>query len=134
MIKFIEDKELCIKLKEKGFDEGCILQFRGEDTQPVCQMDYKLNYKKNSDYNNDNNYWLACPTYDQICEWFREKHNICVSSDGILNKTVKPYAIWFIPTVTTMDEDYDSPFDVDSITDNYYDALKEAINEALKLI
>lgn len=134
MIKFIEDKELCIKLKEKGFDDGCILQFRGEDTQPVCQMDYKLNYEKNSDYNNDNNYWLACPTYDQICEWFREKHNICVSSDGILNKTVKPYAIWFIPTVTTMDEDYDSPFDVDSITDNYYDALNEAINEALKLI
>jgi len=134
MIKFIEDKELCIKLKEKGFDEGCILQFRGEDTQPVCQMDYKLNYEKNSDYNNDNNYWLACPTYDQICEWFREKHNICVSSDGILNKTVKPYAIWFMPTVTTMDEDYDSPFDVDSITDNYYDALNEAINEALKLI
>ena len=134
MIKFIEDKELCIKLKEKGFDEGCISQFRGEDTQPVCQMDYKLNYEKNSDYNNDNNYWLACPTYDQICEWFREKHNICVSSDGILNKTVKPYAIWFMPTVTTMDEDYDSPFDVDSITDNYYDALNEAINEALKLI
>jgi hypothetical protein len=134
MIKFIEDKELCIKLKEKCFDEGCILNFRGMDIEPISQMDYELKYRKNSEIGDESNYWLTCPTYCQVTDWFREKHNICVSSDGILNKTVKPYAIWFIPTVTTMDEGYDSPFDVDSITDNYYGALNEAINEALKLI
>lgn len=134
MIKFIEDKELCIKLKEKGFDEGCILQFRGEGTQPISQMDYELNYEKNSQIGDETNYWLACPAYSQISDWFREKHNIYVSAEGMLNKTVEPNAFYFIPTVSTMDENYDSPFDVDSITSNYYDALNEAIKEALKLI
>ena len=126
MIKFIEDKELCIKLKEKGFDEGCILQFRGEDTQPLCQMDYKLNYEKNSDYEDETNYWLVCPTYDQVCEWLREKHKIQIALAPIRNGVI------IYQQVNLFIDGERKKLDIKST--DYDSQLKIAIEEALKLI
>ncbi len=126
MIKFIEDKELCIKLKEKGFDEGCILQFRGEDTQPVCQMGYELNYEKNSDYNNEDNYWLACPTYSQITDWLMDKHNLFIDiSNGIMGYN------WHI---NRKDLNGSLCYNKNLPYSEYYTCLTEAINQSLKLI
>jgi hypothetical protein len=67
--------EQALALKELGFDEPCILLYRGLDTQPVCQMGYGLETEKNSDYNDETNYWLTVPTYSQAFRWFREKYN-----------------------------------------------------------
>ncbi len=124
MIKLIEDKELCIKLKEAGFDEGCIALFRGDSIQPVCQMDVNFRYDKNSEIGDETNYWLACPTYDQVVNWLNEKHNIhCFVTQGygweanvetIENKPQKKY--------------HDGTFN------SYEEALTVAIVEALKLI
>lgn len=118
MIKFIEDKELCIKLKEKGFDEGCILQFRGEDTQPICQMDYELNYIKNSEIGDDTNYWLAIPTYCQVTEWLEEKHGFFF--ERLYNELEKEgFIVWRNKTPINLEQ---------------YDTINESIMEALKLI
>ena len=68
--------EQALALKELGFDEPCILLYRGLDTQPVCQMGYEFKTEKNSDYNDETNYWLTVPTYSQSFRWFREKHNL----------------------------------------------------------
>jgi hypothetical protein len=70
--------EQALELKELGFDEPCILKYRGLDTQPVCQMDYEFKTEKNSDFNDETNYWLTVPTFSQAFRWFREKklHNI----------------------------------------------------------
>lgn len=129
MIKFIEDKELCIKLKEKGFDEGCILQFRGEDTQPICQMDYELNYEKNSDYNNEDNYWLTIPTYCQVIDWLRDKHRIEVSSPC---KKDKDLGAFYGGYVKKYDDDFGKSYG--SNFRDYYEAYNHGIEEALKLI
>lgn len=68
-----------LELKQLGFDEPCILLCRGLDMQPVCQMDYEFKTEKNSNYNDETNYWLTVPTYSQAFRWFREKHQIvCV--------------------------------------------------------
>ena len=67
--------EQALELKELGFDEPCILLYRGLDTQPDCQMGYEFKTEKNSDYNDATNYWLTVPTYSQSFRWFREKHN-----------------------------------------------------------
>jgi hypothetical protein len=71
--------EQALALKELGFDEPCILLYRGLDTQPVCQMDYEFKTEKNSDYNDETNYWLTVPTYSQAFRWFREKHELSCS-------------------------------------------------------
>ena len=63
-------------LKGLGFDEPCILSYRGLDTQPVCQMGYEFKTEKNSDYNDETNYWLTVPTYSQAFRWFREKYDL----------------------------------------------------------
>lgn len=119
MIKFIEDKELCIKLKEKGFDEGCIMTFRGQDIQAVCQMDYELQYRKNSDFDSEENYWLACPTYCQVFDWFREKHLIkFIESEQFIPSE---YNVWNIKQAGSFKKDGEW-------------TVNEAIEEALKLI
>jgi hypothetical protein len=68
--------EQSLVLKELGFNEPCILLYRGLDTQPVCQMGYGFKTEKNSDYNDETNYWLTVPTYSQALRWFREKYNL----------------------------------------------------------
>jgi hypothetical protein len=66
--------EQALDLKELGFDEPCILLYRGLDTQPVCQIGYEFKTEKNSDYNDETNYWLTVPTFSQAFRWFREKY------------------------------------------------------------
>ena len=70
------DYNTALALKKLGFDEPCILLYRGLDTQPVCQMSYDFKTEKNSDYNDATNYWLTVPTFSQCFSWFREKYNI----------------------------------------------------------
>ena len=126
MIKFIEDKELCIKLKEKGFDEGCILTFRGLDTQPISQLDNKLNYEKNSEIGDESNYWLMCPTYCQVSEWLREKHKIFsfVKTDIIHGSEIHTGIIL----------GKTKPIEVFCESEDYYDTYNKLIEESLKLI
>lgn len=73
--EFIPHEE-ALALKELGFDEPCILLYRDLDTQPVCQIGYEFKTEKNSNYNDETNYWLTVPTYSQAFRWFREKHNL----------------------------------------------------------
>ena len=68
--------EQALALKELGLDEPCILLYRGLDTQPVCQMGYKLKTERNSDVYDETNYWLTVPTFSQAFRWFREKHGL----------------------------------------------------------
>ena len=68
--------EPSLNLKELGFDEPCILLYRGLDTQPVCQIGYEFKTEKNSDYNDETNYWLTVPTYSQAFRFFRERHKL----------------------------------------------------------
>ena len=70
------DYNTALALKKLGFNESCILLYRGLDTQPVCQMSYDFKTEKNSDYNGAINYWLTVPTFSQCFSWFREKYNI----------------------------------------------------------
>lgn len=70
------DYNTALALKKLGFDEPCILLYRGLDTQPVCQIGYDFKTEKNSDYNDVTNYWLTVPLFSQVFKWFREKYNL----------------------------------------------------------
>ncbi len=118
MIKLIEDKELCIKLKEAGFDEGCVALFRGMSIKPVCQMNEKLSFDCNSELNDETNYWLACPTYDQAIEWLEREHNFFF--ERLYNELEKEgFIVWKDKKPINMEQ---------------FNDLNQAITEALKLI
>ena len=88
--------EQALELKELGFDEPCILLYRGLDTQPVCQMGYEFKTEKNSDYSDETNYWLTVPTFSQSFRWFREKHDLhsCVAP-AYQDEISKVIVYWF---------------------------------------
>jgi hypothetical protein len=81
--------EPSLNLKELGFDEPCILLYRGLDTQPVCQIGYEFKTEKNSDYNDETNYWLTVPTFSQAFRWFREKYNLDSFVKHLYKSTIK---------------------------------------------
>jgi hypothetical protein len=113
--------EIAFKLKEKGFDEPCIGYFN--------------RYKKWNNYpfftiddGNLNN--LPTPLYQQVIDWFREKHRIHIKID------IQDVQLdWYCYDVLVVKE---SAYMNDLLTDmnfkTYYEALDKAIEETLKLI
>jgi hypothetical protein len=63
-------------------------------------MGYGFETEKNSDYNDETNYWLTVPTYSQAFRWFREKYNLC----GVI--TPQSYEIWGYPDGGCIIEQY----------------------------
>ena len=94
--------EQALDLKELGFDEPCILLYRGLDTQPVCQMDYEFKIEKNSDFNDETNYWLTVPLYQQAFRWFREKYDLF----GCIDLHTSTPIHWYIRIDDIIKNDY----------------------------
>ena len=94
--------EQVLDLKELGFDEPCILLYRGLDTQPVCQMGYEFKIEKNSDFNDETNYWLTVPLYQQEFRWFREKYDLF----GCIDLHTSTPIHWYIRIDDIIKNDY----------------------------
>lgn len=142
--------ELALKLKEKGFNEKCLSFFyKKKDGTFRLNEEYMPHTwwtnlwfteevwaatqyeQKDKDFIKN----VAAPLYQQVIDYFREKHNIPI---GILYVTEeernqnpilypKPYKYYF------------SVYQNDDIVymtrgEDYYEALNKAIEEALKLI
>ena len=117
--------EQALALKELGFDEPCILLYRGLDTQPVCQMGYEFKTEKNSDYNDEINYWLTVPTYSQAFRWFREKYGLIsyVHPLALLQDTKK----WCYE-ITNFESSWDEYSDLHTLEEAELACLLELIN------
>ena len=119
--------EQAVALKELGFDEPCILLYRGLDTQPVCQMGYEFKTEKNSDYNDETNYWLTVPLYQQAFRWFREKHGVYTEIFVDDDKT-----FGFMITHFTSEGRVDSPVKYGHIT--YEEAESACLDKLIQIV
>lgn len=125
--QLLKDKDLCIRLKNIGFDCNIIAQFRGNDIEPVTQMHSSLNPIRFIGHGDDTNYWLGIPTYDQVFEWFRVAHREFIT---------------IIPSTKKADEYYYSiiqhkPYHVivsDDMYNDYDDCRIEAIECCLSIL
>jgi len=89
--------ELAIIAKEKGFDEPCFTWYlRNKKIQFGLSDDTGIDTFKNSQAT-CHNPLLAAPLYQQIVDWFREKHGIEIQAFQ-LSKTQAAYGITFIET------------------------------------
>ena len=113
--------ELALKLKEKGFDDECLGWI---ETDGYIFLPTFVRLVKNTNCHGSN---CAVPTYQQVVDWLREKHDINI----IIDTNVSKSAMWYyalikietnIPTVNN-----------NSYT-TYYDALDKAIEETLELV
>lgn len=132
MEKLFVSYEIALKVKELGFIEPCFGEYR--------QWDGCNPYLHIEGFNNSKGrFTVECsaPLYQQVIDWFREKHNILITviPDKENNKTCFHYII---------DRDSDYPHQLFreigrtygeiSKLATYYEALDKAILEAIKLI
>src|SRR5690349_13095506 len=116
-------KELSLLAKEKGFNEECLFFYN--DIHYPGKLMSNINNVKNSDcMSSTSNNIILAPLYQQIIDWFREKHNlvIYVDRDGG----------WWIGIIKDISaEEQESPKIVYAhMADEHPEALTHAIQEA----
>jgi len=67
--------EESLDLFNLGFKEDCLACYRGHDLYTSYLAGYFEDWKLENNSNLDGERWIACPTFEQVFEWFREKHN-----------------------------------------------------------
>lgn len=122
MNKLFVPYELALLAKEKGFDECCIAIYHSKVNNPEPVIWQGTN---STCVNKLLNAAITAPLYQQLVDWFREKHSICIGNVGdkvhgfspyISKNSTIVYALW-------------SP-----LIPNYYDSFNRALEEAFKLI
>lgn len=66
--------DIAVKLKEKGFKELCFGCYQNS-TQDLSFLRVGINWCENI-----SEFETYAPTYDQVVNWFREKHNIIIEA------------------------------------------------------
>ena len=126
--------ELAVKLKEKGFDYECIGYWWNKDwlrdTNKKVKEVHHLSLPRN---HNQFPSRISSVLYQQVIDWFREKHNLHLYVDttpsfdkkeGSMYKSV--LKVPFRPFKWTTGHYY--------LGKTYYESVDRAIEEALKLI
>ncbi len=112
--------DIAKKLESLGFKEDCYNQFVRGGSKVLNSTDYEDVIK--------------APLIQQAVGWLREEYGINVEATSIWNQTVTPHKMYYIPTVNTNNREYEAPFDVDDIDEDYYKTIIKAIEEGIKQI
>lgn len=120
--------ELALIAKEKGFNEPCLARYDIDKT--ISQTNIESNSNGfNEQVTNDNLLvMVASPLYQQIIDWFREKHNI--HFEIRITYTAK-YSTYSFCLMRMKGDLY---LETPCKGGKYYEALNKAIEEAFKLI
>lgn len=138
MKKLFLPYELAVTAKEKGFDEPCFGQYLTKKSnnpgklyaaEVTCLINEEYQKDGYPDFFQVNNsgfesvpQYCAAPLYQQIVDWFREKHGIIVYAFSVTVITHKAKIEGIKGEWMGKDGG------------DYYEALTEAIEEAFKLI
>lgn len=122
--------ETAKELKEKGFKESCFA-YRQKSAVIGDNTILPIQYVKPNKAHNWNDYstevpYFSIPLYQQVIDWFREKHNIDIFCQ---RDWVGLNCLGYCANI----EDEDGIIETETY-DTYYEALIKAIEEALKLI
>lgn len=124
---------LALKLKEKGFDEECLAYWSEGFLYLKTSSGLEHGIKNQDLYHTK----FLAPLYQQIIDWFREKHKIIPSVDRYLDKD-KLYYKAFIQysngSCSTALHSENNPSHSSFAFNSYYSALTKALEEAFKLI
>lgn len=114
--------ELALKLKEKGFNEECLSRFFGDK----LTITTTFGCKNSDDVPEQFNFKCTAPLYQQVIDWFREKHNrqIEILWRGDVSAFCYKIGTFRYGSHSFSKKDYD----------DYYECMTDAIEETLKLI
>ncbi len=132
MTKLFVSYEIALKLKEKGFNEKCIAFYKGkyvgDGLHAIGQHEGCSIHGDNYDSGWNLEYPpILAPLYQQVIDWFREKHGICIS--------IYTSSTGFMPEFDYLNKKYFGKVAaIEFASLDYYETLNKAIEEALKLI
>ena len=95
-MKFV-DKNLAIKLKEKGFNRPCFGYYhKVQDKKLKPHLNYTNGGTILNLYNKhiDSTYVVDAPTIDQVLEWLREEKNIHIGIMPYFTMSTKNNIMW----------------------------------------
>jgi len=124
MEKLFVPFELAKQLKEKGFNEPCLALFNNSNT-PIISGNTPVYNSKTEDES-----IICSPLYQQVVDWFREKHKIELSTTSWKKESAIGGIVWYYSV-----NDIGKPCKFNCIDhETIYEALTGAINEAFKII
>lgn len=116
--------DIARQLKEKGFNKECFgIYGNNKDLILDDEWLYSTNVETMSETENP-----TAPLYQQVIDWFREKHGIMVYADYAFENKGK-----FFGAYCGLNGKY-SDTEITDKQNSYYEALTKAIEAALKLI
>ena len=74
--------ELALRMKQLGFDEPCLVVYRGGSLYGSGTSvngyydDGHWELEKNSNYGGKIHQWVSAPTFSQVFRWFRDKYDL----------------------------------------------------------
>jgi hypothetical protein len=113
--------EITEELKKRGFDEPCLALYGGKYGNEIITSGGTAMFKSTHVYYKK----AAAPLWQQVIDWFREKHKIWIQVNMIYDEANITYVARIIWA--------NSIIELESNLD-YYKAMEIAINRTLKLI
>jgi len=124
--------ELAVIAKEKGFNETCLAIFEDKNTLWYGGLEYDAD----GHFKNENSSNICAPLYQQLVDWFREKHNLFIKisieeTNNSFEEKVYDHCILNM----FWGEEKEIHRECNGYNyKSYYEALNKAIEEAFKLI
>lgn len=124
MNKQFVNYKIALALKELGFEEECLGKFVNNSG-----MVHTLHYGTSGSNVQSESITLA-PLYQQVIDWFREKHNICIEILSFDTET-----ILYDPIVRQLiNGEWSDEYPEYDSQDNYYTARELAIQKAIEIL
>lgn len=122
--------EIALKLKELGFDEGCLMYWskyyspyfggtKSNETPILVDFEEKL-YEQRKELPRK---YYSAPLWQQVIDWLREEHNILITEDYDMFPSHRRWVCKCKCYKFLYDNDY-----------GFYEAREQAILKAIELI
>ncbi len=123
--------EISLKLKELGFDEEVIATFDTYENNELKIFAFSVPNKGIFEEGFKKGWCIKAPLYQQVTDWFREKHNIHIVVSGrLVNDPKKKTYKWEV--YGDFEEEPGKLYA--GLDKDYYTAYNEAILKAIELI
>jgi len=123
--------EICLKLKELGFNEECFGYYRKEEDLMIYLGTYNSNMNKPDMHGK----YCAAPLWQQAIDWFREKYNLWIDSptQDFWNKGLISVKLESIDKSIILEHHVDQPYwRVYRCFKSYEEAREQSILKAIE--
>ena len=121
--------EIALKLKELGFDEDCLGYYNSFNKLEIDRYLHPMLKEYSIPNNNQfiNTIIIACPLWQQVIDWFKERHDIHIYTDYYDN-------LYGFATKLNKEKLYNRYGSFEPGFNTYQEAREQAILKAIEIV